>query len=122
MKSAPSTPQFDLEKFKEQVGYDRDLLIEIIDLFLSESVKQLAEIHAALGKSDYQTLSRLAHTLKGSFGSLHAESARLHAHELEIVAHNRDEEACRTWISALELDFAMLQPQLISLRESSEQL
>lgn len=112
----------DVEKFKEQVGYDRELLIEIIDLFLSESAKQLAQLHEALGQGEYETLSRLAHTLKGSFGSLHAEPARLHAHELETVAHNRDEQACRCSIAALEHDLNVLQPQLISLRDSPEQL
>jgi HPt (histidine-containing phosphotransfer) domain-containing protein len=112
--------QLDVEKFKEQVGYDRDLLIEIIDLFFSESAAQLTQMHEALERRDYDTLSRIAHTMKGSFGSLHAEPARLHAHDLEIAARQHDEQTCTRLGAALDGDLASLTPQLSSLRDSPD--
>ncbi len=52
-------------------------------------------MHEALAGGEYERLSRVAHTIKGSFGSLHAEPARLHAGELEVLANTGDGEACR---------------------------
>ena len=85
-------PIFDPEKFKEQVAYDRDLLIEIIDLFLSEQLVQIAEMHEALGKGQYEHLYLVAHTIKGSLGSLHAEVGRLRAEELESAAKEQNHQ------------------------------
>lgn len=121
MNSSPSVPQLDVEKFQEQVGHDPDLLVEIIDLFLLESAGQVHEMHEALGCGEYKKLSRVAHTIKGSVGSLYAETARLQAHELESIAESGDEAACRRSLAALEEALAMLQPQLLALRESFRQ-
>src|SRR5579884_1271966 len=53
-------PIFEPDKFQAQVAYDRDLLVEIIDLFLSERRVQVAEMQAALASADFTRLSRVA--------------------------------------------------------------
>lgn len=106
----------DPEKFREQVGHDSELLVEIIDLFLSERKRQEPEMHEALMSKQFDRLSRLAHTIKGSLGSLHAMRARNHAQELEMAAKKGDEDVCWTSLAALETDLAELEPELLALR------
>jgi HPt (histidine-containing phosphotransfer) domain-containing protein/CheY-like chemotaxis protein len=105
------------EKFKEQVGFDSDLMVEIIDLFLDERQRQEPEMRDALEAGKFDLLSRLAHTIKGSLGSLHAMRARSHAQELEIAAKQRDEDVCWEALAALEADLAQLEPELLALRQ-----
>jgi HPt (histidine-containing phosphotransfer) domain-containing protein/CheY-like chemotaxis protein len=110
---------FDPEKFKAQVANDRDLLIEIIDLFLSEQLVQIAEMQEALAKGQYDRLYLVAHTIKGSLASLHAEVGRLRAEELESAAREQNYQHCLHLLSVLKRDMETLQPALLHLRDSS---
>lgn len=112
-------PIFEPEKFAAQVCHDRDLLVEIIDLFLIERVNEMAEMHTALTAGDYGRLCRTAHSIKGSLSSLHAALARSHAQDLESSANSEDEQVCRFSLAALEHDLDALEPQLLALRDSS---
>lgn len=117
---SPDLPIFDPEKFKEQVAYDRDLLIEIIDLFLSEQLVQIAEMQEALTNRQYEHLYLVAHTIKGSLASLHAAVGRLRAEELESAAKEQNHQHCLHLLSALKRDMETLEPALLHLRESSK--
>lgn len=117
--SSPELQIFDPEQFQAQVAFDRDLMVEIIDLFLVERVDQINEMRHALETGDYDRLSRVAHTIKGSLSSLHAPQARAHAQELEFAAKHREAQVCRFSLAALEQDLEMLEPPLLALRNSS---
>lgn len=112
-------PVLEPAEFEEQVCYDRDLMIEIIDLFLEERQHQVVEMRTSLAAGDYAMLSRMAHTIKGSLGSLHAVRARCRAQELELAAKAQDGGSCRDSFAALERDLAELEPELLALRALS---
>jgi HPt (histidine-containing phosphotransfer) domain-containing protein len=115
----PKLEIFDAEKFKAQVGHDRTLLIEIIDLFLSEQITQIAEIQESLANDDYDRLYVTAHTIKGSLASLHAGVARLRAEELESAAKRCNHEHCLHLVSNLKCDMETLERELLLLRDLS---
>jgi HPt (histidine-containing phosphotransfer) domain-containing protein/CheY-like chemotaxis protein len=116
---ASSLSILDPEKFKEQVGFDSELMVEIIDLFLGERERQEPEMREALLGGKLDLLSRLAHTIKGSLGSLHAMRARAHAQDLEQAAKQGEEDVCWQSLAALETDLAELEPELLALRQIS---
>jgi CheY-like chemotaxis protein/HPt (histidine-containing phosphotransfer) domain-containing protein len=109
----------DADGFRAQVGFDQDLLVEIIDLFVAEAPQQVIEMREALAADQLERLGRAAHTIKGSFGTLHAACARTHAQDLELAAKQRDVLRCRELLSALEYDLEVLEPLLSSLRGGS---
>lgn len=115
---APELPVLEIEELKAQVAYDTELLVELIDLYLSERVQQSGEMASALDQRDYPALARVAHTIKGSLGSLHAPAARVVAQSLELAAREADEEKCRDFLPALETQLDILGQQLIALKES----
>ncbi len=119
--SASDLPIFEPDKFQAQVAYDRELLVEIIDLFLTERRVQVNEMRAALAASDFTRLSRVAHTIKGSLGSLHAALARTHAQQLETASKAADAQVSRFCLTVLEQDLETLEPKLIALRSSVTQ-
>lgn len=114
--SAMGLPVFEIDEFQEQVGHDAELAAEIIDLFLSESDHQVPAMRVALTRHDYSQLRPLAHTIKGSFGSLHAPRARARAQQLETAAAEGDAELCHALLGALEADLEALKPELLALR------
>ena len=109
---------FESEEFREQLAFDRGLIAEIIDLFLDERITQMRDMGDALESGDFPLLSRAAHTIKGSFGSLHAERARVRASDLEIAAKIGDRQSCERLLAALEQDLDELIPLLLTLRDS----
>ena len=119
--AASELPVLEPEEFKAQVAHDRDLLIEIIDLFIAEYPDQLNDMRNAVLSGDYQRLGRTAHTIKGSLGSLHAPQAWAHAQQLELAAKQNQDQVCRFSLHALERDLETLQVQLLALRRASSE-
>lgn len=72
----------DLARALHWVGGDRQLLRELVAIFVEEAPSRLAELRRAAAARDATTVERVAHSLKGSAGllgaaSLHAASAEL---------------------------------------------
>jgi len=87
---APSTDSFDLATALQRVEGDRELLEEIVRIFVEECPKIIADIHHAFATSDARLLERLAHTLKGSASNLGALAVPRSAAELEQKARAGD--------------------------------
>ncbi len=119
-KNSPSVdvPILDIEELKAQVAYDDDLLVELIDLYFSERERQSKEMKEALTAGEHERLSRLAHTIKGSLGSLHALVAKANAQWLELAAKAAEHDKCEHYLAALEIDLDILEKELVLLRRS----
>ncbi len=100
---------FNTVRARQQVGGDEDLLIELIQMHLDGIPKLVEEIHDALVAADYETVKRIAHTLKGSMGLLSAERAFEVARDLEQTAARVDVAEC-------DKQFAMLETELHRLK------
>ncbi len=116
----PDLPVLEPEGFLDQVAYDRDLLVEIIDLFFAERERQIPDMESALAAGEYDRLQKVAHTIKGSLGSLHATRARWYAQSLETAAKERKPAECRRLLTSFEQELDRLNPELLALRNSTE--
>ena len=116
--SAADLPVLDVEELKAQVAYDDELLVELIDLYLAERVRQSADMKHALEGGELERLSNIAHTLKGSLASLHAGAARANTEALEFAAKGREDAKCRRLLPVLERDLDVLDEHLTALRRS----
>jgi HPt (histidine-containing phosphotransfer) domain-containing protein len=111
-------PILDVEQLKEQVAYDDELLVELIDLFLSERVRQVEEMRQAFADGQFDQLSRVAHTIKGSLGSLHAMASKANAQGLELSAKEGDAVRSQGFLAALQEDLNLLEGELLKVRRS----
>jgi HPt (histidine-containing phosphotransfer) domain-containing protein len=90
---------------------DRELLGELVGIFLQESPSQLASVRDAIERHDAPALRRTAHFLKGSvstFGSSHA---------LEVAARMESRGLDRDMAGA-SADLGALERAVDGLRES----
>src|SRR5690349_218279 len=69
----------------EQFGTDEELFREIAEIFLDEHETDLKKIREAIARHDSESLASGAHSLKGTVGNFHAESARRLAQRLEVL-------------------------------------
>ena len=67
----------------EAVGGDKELLAELIELFLDDFPSQLAEMKQAVKKGDAETAAARAHSIKGAAGNLAFKGVQELAIEVE---------------------------------------
>lgn len=68
---------------KIQLAGEPDLVIELIDLYLDDAPRRVAAMHRSAALSDWQSVKRAAHGLRGSSGSLGAVEVGLICSEIE---------------------------------------
>ena len=63
-----------LEAIVEMIGIDDpDVVVDLIDTFLTDSQRQIDEMHRSMATGDFKTLHRAAHSMKSSsatFGAM----------------------------------------------------
>ena len=68
-----------------RAGGDEAFLQELLELYLGECSKLVAQIETAIAGGDAKGIERAAHTLKGSSGNMGATSVQAAALELETA-------------------------------------
>ncbi|MGA9884987.1 MAG: response regulator [Candidatus Acidiferrales bacterium] len=118
-KSAPDSTQegvaLDVGAALDRVEGDRELLDELVRLFIEGSPAAMREMRQALSERDAHALGRLAHTMKGSSGSLGANRVSEAALVLEMRARPGALENAGELIGALQSELDRVLPELESL-------
>jgi HPt (histidine-containing phosphotransfer) domain-containing protein len=96
----------------KRVAGDRELLRELVTVFLDECPRWLEELRAAVAGQDATRVQRLAHTTKGALGQLGAEVAFAVAERLERMGREARLTGAEEAHAALEKEFLRLQPVL----------
>jgi len=76
----------DFEAFLARVGGDRELLREVVELFLHHAPEQVTAVRDAIRRQDAAALEFSAHALKGSVGNFSARTSWELADRLETMA------------------------------------
>jgi HPt (histidine-containing phosphotransfer) domain-containing protein len=80
-------------------------MTQLIEVFIDNTPKVLAEARKALAEADFETLARAAHTLRGSCSNFGAERMRAACAELEALAHEGAATGTADLIATVEREF-----------------
>ena len=112
-------PAFDKAALMESVGGDKNLLREVVGIFLkSDATRLTADLRDAAAKRDPHALESAAHALKGLLGELRAARATEMAGQLEAAGHSGDLTDLDSRVAALLAEMEKLKRQLQKLLES----
>jgi PAS domain S-box-containing protein len=81
----PEAVPVDLAAASEVMGGDKQLLSEVIEVFLKDMPRSLADLGAAVENNDAPQTERAAHSLKGAVGAIGGTAAYTLASELESL-------------------------------------
>lgn len=98
----------DFAKAVEEFHGDEELVVEIIDDFLSRLVKQIAMMEAAAANGDGETVRREAHSIKGGAGNIHAYGVAETARKAEASAEAGDLAGASAALKELEKEAGVL--------------
>jgi len=91
-----------------RIGGDEQLLEELCQIFLQESPKLLEALRLAISGSDFDRVTRTAHSLKGEASYLGASRASQAARRLEQLAQEKNLAAITETFAGLEREVAEL--------------
>jgi two-component system sensor histidine kinase/response regulator len=111
----PSEMPFDHAGLLDRVEGDTELLREIVELFLADCPRMLAEVQAAIGAGDPVALKRSAHTLKGAAANFGATAAVALSLELETIGKSGEVSGAGAVGERLEVALTMLRTALVAL-------
>jgi HPt (histidine-containing phosphotransfer) domain-containing protein len=94
-----------------------DLVVELIELYLLDTTRRIAALQEALAVSDWQSLSKVAHGLKGSSSTVGAAQVADTCEELERLASAVVGEKISTVVERLEKEFAIVHNIFLAERE-----
>ena len=101
------------------VDGNRQLLRELVRLFLADGPQRLAEIKDAVRRRDARALAQAAHALKGSVGNFAAKRAFAAAKRVESAGVNQDFGSANEACAALESELTLLSDELRKLTMNS---
>ena len=94
----------DMDKLLKRMEGDRELVKEVLTIFVEEAPARRVKFEKALITQDLGSMIQLAHALKGTSGTLLAEPLRQACYELEHAARDGDMDNARSLlVNMLEL-------------------
>jgi HPt (histidine-containing phosphotransfer) domain-containing protein len=99
----------------ENVGGDRELLHDLVRVFLEEWPKWQTALHQGLTAGDSAQVRRLAHTVKGALGQFEAHQAAAAAQQLETMGRTGDLAGAGEVFTRLEKEIDFLLPTFTAL-------
>jgi signal transduction histidine kinase/DNA-binding response OmpR family regulator len=112
LKAPASAPAIDRGALKELTGGDAEFERELAQTFVSSGDQCLAEIIAALKASDFDTVRKRAHSLKGASANIHARELSQAASSLENAVRENALPAIGALVSDLSEKLAAVNAEL----------
>lgn len=107
----------DLLEVLERVQNDRELLAELIDIFLEDCPNKMNTIKECVKKKDFAQLRDTAHSIKGASGNISAK--KLHAIFLQIeqAGKNNSLNGMEALLSELDSQFQKFKEYSVTLKQ-----
>ena len=107
----------DLNEVLERVQNDRELLIELLDIFLEDCPAKVNAIEEALEKNDFAQLRDIAHSMKGASGNISAKRIYELFLQIEQMTKNNDISAIPQCLKELDAQLQDLRAYRLKLKE-----
>ena len=119
LAGAPSTPitglPIDREDVLARVEGDRDLLVELVEIFRAEYPRILSSLRRAIASGDAKGVQEAAHALKGTVGNFGAHAAAEAARALEVMGEQDALAGAAAGVERLEGALAGLERSLVAM-------
>jgi signal transduction histidine kinase/DNA-binding response OmpR family regulator/HPt (histidine-containing phosphotransfer) domain-containing protein len=106
-----------LHNLLEVLGGEFRYLVEVIDSFLEDAPKLLAELDKAVAKEDIDTVRRLAHSLKSNSADFGAEALNKLCAQLEERTRSGRLDGARELAAQIESEYQEVAVQLVELKK-----
>ncbi len=111
---------FDLQEFMERVQNDKELLLELLDIFVEDYKTKRQLLSEAIDKQDYEQVRSIAHSLKGATGNISAKALRQTFMQIEEMAKAGNLEGIDKILVILDSQYEELQSRIDAVRSGGK--
>ncbi|MFH2059150.1 MAG: Hpt domain-containing protein [Pseudomonadota bacterium] len=98
----------DMAKVLEEFDNDQEFFNDVFEAFMSEVDRQIGLIRNAIRESDFDTITRQSHTIKGGAANLIAKELSMAASDLEKMGKGKVADGLDNAINRLESAYKSL--------------
>ncbi len=113
--SSDTESGIDTLKFMENYGEDREVALEIIDIYLNSSPQNITELSEAVENKDQFSVFRLIHTMKSTYGYFFAHRAFDISVEIEKCSKSENFDRLKSLVKELERENDLINLDLRSI-------
>lgn len=111
--SCRSADIINTEELLQRVGGDKQLLAELVDVFVDDYPSVLKEMRSSIDEGNLESLRVAAHTLKGTAAYLAAESVFTMACNLENLSLKGELPSCMSVVAGLAAELEKVREALL---------
>jgi HPt (histidine-containing phosphotransfer) domain-containing protein len=98
----------DLKEFLERVQEDKDLLLELLDIYVADYQQKRQTLEVVLKDNNFEEIRNIAHSLKGASGNISAKDLRELFYRIENMGKNKTPGDVPSLIIEMDTKFAEL--------------
>ena len=107
----------DLKEFLERVQDDKELLLELLDIYVEDFRAKRKLFEDAAAQKNFDELKNISHSLKGASGNISAKILRELFLKLEDSAKNNDISVVAGLLPAVDKNFDQLLVRIESVKK-----
>ncbi len=107
----------DLKDVLDRVQDDKELLLELFDIFKEDFVKKRQALGEAVAAGDIVKIKELAHSLKGSSGNISAKPMHASCFQLEQLAKSNTTTGMQDVLKNIDTQFEQVKVFTVQLKE-----
>jgi HPt (histidine-containing phosphotransfer) domain-containing protein len=96
----------DLKDFMERVQDDKELLVELLDIFQEDFIGKRQSLEEAVKGNDVPKIKEVAHSLKGASGNISAKEMHANFLKIEQSAKTNDLTQIAVILKSVDTQFA----------------
>lgn len=110
----------DLDDVLKRLLDDKELVVELIEIFLDDTSKRIEEAKQSIDKKDCAQVADIAHSIKGAAANIGAKKLWKSFLDIEEMAHKQDLSEAPAVIQRAVVEFEELKAYFPSLKSDLE--
>ena len=107
----------DLKDFMERVQDDKELLVELLDIFQEDFVGKRQVLDEAVKSGDTNKIKEVAHSLKGASGNISAKEMHANFLKVEAAVKNNDLNQVASILKEIDVQFDQIKQFTVKIKK-----
>ncbi len=107
----------DLEEVLERVQDDKELLLELFEIFTNDYVQKMQTLKTAISQKNFELVKDIIHSIKGAAGNISAKAVHASCVKIEQVCKDKDIVAVESAVPVLNENFRDLQIRIAQIKK-----
>ena len=107
----------DLPDVLERVQDDKELLLELLDIFQEDFITKRETLAQAIAQKDFTKIKEVAHSMKGASGNISAKRMHATCLQLEQKAKENDVSGLEDLLKSIDSQFEEVKANAVKLKQ-----